>query len=587
MVKRRGINFSHGAALFAIASIFVIVGARWIWVYRHGRLLDIDEAGYLGIALNDYSAFVRGGLIGWLSALEAPGIQAPLTTAVASLIFVLAGPHVIAGFFVPLSAALGCIVLTYFLGKSVSCPRVGLLASILVASCPVILNFSRSFQFSMSATFIMTLCLFAIVKSERFQNAGWTTVFGLSLGFLPLARTMTIAFVPGVAMAAFLYVIGEPSRRLQSLLMLAGALLLAGVTTATWLAPHVKDVFEYLYKFGYGAQAAEYGAEQSKFGPDAWLGMLDGLTNEVFLPHFLVILLGGLAMCVIALRDSLKSSNADFFHKVIRSPTIPIIIVVMETLLALTSTRNSGSAFFAPIIPALMVAAVWAGLRVSHCRWYRLTLTVFVISVGVVASAPLLDLHTPVSPPWTADVPILGRVIVTDGRGTLQRYEGEVVGGAGCDACSKLASVTEPMDQALQQEWFNVSKRTADMINHRSGANAVVAWGFRHRLYNVNTVNLQELLSKGIPFWGRQIEPTVTGESLEGYLWWMTREVMDACVLLTSDTIVDGDFLPAVNRAFMHEAAEEVGLVQEQHLSTPDGQTVTLWKHKIDPPNCR
>lgn len=585
MMKRRGMGSFHGITLFALSSIFFMVGARWIWVYRHGQLLDIDEAGYLGIALNDYGGFVHGGLVGWLSVVEAPSIQAPLTTAVASLIFVFTGPHVVAGFSVPLLAGLGCIVVTYFLGKSVSCPRVGLLASTLVASCPVIVNFSRSFHFAIPATFVMTLCLFAMCKSARFEKAGWAMLFGLSLGLLPLARTITIAFIPGVVAGAFVYVIAEPSRRHQRLLMLSGSLLLAVLTAATWLVPNEKGVFDYLFSFGYGTRAVEFGGKHSTFGPDAWLASLQALCNiDVYLPHLLVILLGGLAMFVIGFRELLKSMNAEFLREIIQSPMLPIVVIIAEALLALTSSRNKGSAFFAPIVPALMVTAVWACLQVSRYRYYRLMLTGFLIGVAIVAGTPLLDLRTPISRPWVADVPILGRVPVTDGRGTLQTYV-----AAGCeqtDCPQKLANVTEPLDPVSGRAWINVIERTAAMINQTNGANAVVVWGFRHRLYNVNTVNLLQLLSKGTQFDGRQIEPIVIGESLDGYLSWITREVVDACVLLTSDKTVY-DFLPAVNRAFMYEAAEKVGLVPDQQLSTPDGQTVTLWKHKIAPPNCR
>jgi 4-amino-4-deoxy-L-arabinose transferase-like glycosyltransferase len=587
-MRAHRINSLHGKALFAVASIFLIVGARWIWVYRHGQLLDIDEAGYLGFALNDYGGFIRGGLTGWLSAIAVPSIQAPMTTVVTSLIFIFTGPKVIAGFSVPLLAGLGCVIATYFLGKSVSYPRVGLLASILVASCPVIVNFSRTFQFSMPATLMMTLGLITMIKSERFKKAGWAILFGLSLGLMPLARTMTIAFIPGMAAGAFVYTIAEPSRRLQRVLMLSSSLVIAACTTATWLVPNGKYVFEYLFNFGYGSQASEYGAEQSKFGPDAWLAMLGHLcNNEVYLPHFFVLLLGALSIFIVATLDSLKSMNGDFFYKIIQSSKLPVVIVIAEALLVLTSTRNKGTAFFAPIVPAMMVTAVWACLRVSHYRWYRFAVTGLLIGVVIVAGTPLLDLRTPISSPVYANAPILGRVLVTDGRGTLQRYLGQAVHGPDCESCSGQMSITEPMVPVSQRDWINISERTAAMIHRTSGINAVVAWGFRHHLYNVNTVNLQALLSSGSPFGGRQIEPTVTGESVDGYMSWMTQDVVDACVLLTSDKIVKGDFLPVVNRAFMHEAAEKAGLIPDQQLSTPDGQTVTIWKHKVNPPNCR
>ena len=182
--------------------------------------MDIDEAGYLSIALNDYGCLVHTGLLGWLSAIEVRNIQPPLTMALASLVFVFTGPHVIAGFVVPLLAGACCIVTTYFLGKSVSCPQVGMLASVLIASCPVIINYSRSFNFALIATLVMTLCLLALVRSDRFDKANWVGLFGLTLGLLPLARTMTVAFIPGIVAGAFVHVIVEPGHLLRRVLML-------------------------------------------------------------------------------------------------------------------------------------------------------------------------------------------------------------------------------------------------------------------------------------------------------------------------------------------------------------------------------
>jgi cbb3-type cytochrome oxidase subunit 3 len=80
-VHGSGLRSSYAVALLVLTLFFFVVGARWIWIYRQGQPFDIDEAGYLGIALVDYHALVRAGIVGWLSAVEAPSDLAPLTTA--------------------------------------------------------------------------------------------------------------------------------------------------------------------------------------------------------------------------------------------------------------------------------------------------------------------------------------------------------------------------------------------------------------------------------------------------------------------------------------------------------------------------
>jgi 4-amino-4-deoxy-L-arabinose transferase-like glycosyltransferase len=577
-VRREKLTSSYGPALLALVLFFFFVGARWIWVYRRGQPLDVDEAGYLGLALINHYALVRGGVIGWLFAIEAPGVHAPLTTALASLLFYFTGPRVIVGFAVPLLAGTGCILATYYLGKSVGSRQIGLAASLLVASCPIILNYSRSFHFSLPATLVLTITLLALVNSNRFERTGWAVLFGLGLGLLPLARTMTIAFIPGVVAGAFMYTIAGPLHRLQRLLLLSASLVLAVLTAATWLGPNGSLVFHYLFSFGYGNRAVEYGPEHSAFSLAAWLTMLSVVCSNIYLPHLLVMVTGGVAILFATCSEALQTQKVDFLQRVLRSRMLPILIVIAEALLALTSSRNTGSAFFAPIVPPLLVVTAWAFFKISSRQYYRLTLALLLAAVAIVSTTPLVDLRTPLSPPWSADVPILGNVTVTDGRGTLQKYEAAGRFGPG--------NVAEPISSAMGKAWLHLDTKTANIIAHLNGPTAVMAFAFRHHLYNVNSLNLQHLLRTGLQFPARQVEPTLTGESIEGYLSWLAREGADACVLLTSDR-AGGDFPPAINRTYMRQAAEQSGFIPVQQWPTPDGQTITLWNHGAAPPNCR
>ena len=219
--------------LLIVVLLFIAINARWLWVYRHGLTLDIDEAGYVCFAVIDYYGLLYGGLHGWIAAIEMPSIQAPLTTALASLVFALVGPHVSACFVVPLAVGAGCIIAAYLLGQAVGAPRVGLVASMLTASCPSIIKFTDSFHFAMPATLVTTMALVAILRSRRFHDIGWSLVFGLCLGLMPLARTMTIAFMPGVVLAALAAVAVDPTQRGRRLSMLAGSLVLALIVSAT------------------------------------------------------------------------------------------------------------------------------------------------------------------------------------------------------------------------------------------------------------------------------------------------------------------------------------------------------------------
>lgn len=566
----------YGLALFALVLIFLAVNARWIWTYRNGQPLDIDEAGYLDIALNDYNNFLRAGLHGWWSAVEGPSIQAPLTTLVASWVFALTGPHLVAGFLVPLACGAGCVLATYFLGKSVASQQVGLFAAILVACCPMILNYSRSFHFALPATLVMTAALLALIRSERFERMRWLLTFGVCLGLMPLARTMTIAFVPGVVAGAFVYAIAEPRHRLRRFLLLLLSLAIAAAVAATWFLPHGKYVFSYLLSFGYGAQAVEYGPAQSRFGFDAWLNTLRNLLNGVYFPYLVVMLAGAAAVIAVTFREALLARPADFLLRVLRSRKLPIIVAFAEALLALTSTRNRGSAFSAPIVPAILVIVVWAFLSISESRRYRRVVEGLFAAVAIFASVPLVDLRTPLASPWFAGLPLLGDSTISDGRGTLQQYE--------ADSTSSRAA--EPIGQDLGAKWIEASDEAVRTINSLFNPTAIVAFGVRNLLFNVNTVGLQELLDTGVQLGERQIEPTLTGDTVDGYLSWLIREGTDACILITSDKVTLNDFPPVIVTANMREAAQRAGFVPDRQLQLPDGQNIIFWKHRETPSDC-
>src|ERR1051326_1234428 len=547
---------------FALASLWCGINARWIWLYRRGQPFDIDEAGYLAIALNDYHALVDQGFLHWVSVVLAPSKHAPLTAAAASLLFYGSGPHLIVGFVVPLLAGTCSIVGTYFLGRAVASRSVALAATVLVASCPVVLSYSRSFHFSMLATLVMTLLLIALVKSNRFDRIGWSAIFGVGLGLMPLARTMTIAFVPGVLVAAVVYAVAEPIDRRRRLLVLSGSVFLAVIIATTWLGPNGNLVFRYLFSFGYGQRAAEYGPEVSPLGVEALLQMLRAFCNhDVYLPHLLVILGGG-AATVVATAITFRRQGASCLRRLIRSPMLPVVIVIAEALVALTFARNQGgSAFFAPLLPVLLVVSVRGFGRISSRRQYRRILLACLGALAVTTGVPFIDLDTVAAAPRSAIVPALGLVTMTNGRGTLQ-----ATAAAGALAAPDAAEVSP---RAVGNAWIRLDKDTAAAIAGIYGDDAVVAFGFRHRLYNVNSVNVQHLLDGSIGFGLIQVEPTVTGDSVEAYVSGLVSDAANACVLVTADP-ARGQLEPVVNPVYMREAAERAAFVpirSEEHTS--------------------
>ncbi len=568
------------ASLACLVLVFVLVNARWIWLFRLGQPLDIDESAYLSIAVTDYYGLQAGGLLGWLRVLEAPSVPAPLTTALASLVYGLVGPHVAAAFVVTVAAGAATILATYFLARRFASPAAALAASALVASCPIVVNFSRSFDFAMPATAVMTIGLLSLVRSEGFSRLRWACAFGICLGLLPLARTMTIAFVPGLVLAAVIAAIAAERRRARRLAVLCGALLLAGATAGSWLVPNGRYVFHYLFSFGYGARATEFGPGLSFFSLDAWYYTARGLIiSYIYLPHAFVLLAGLVGLPFLLALEVKRRGRAMALRAAWRSPALPVAICIAEVLAALTSSQNKGSAFIAPIVPAMLVLAVWIITRLSAWRGGRRLIGTGCVAICVFAAVPLIDLSWATARPRIVVLPGRDSFVLADGRGTMQLYE-RAAGFGTADAVQMLTP-------AEGRAWNGLTATTAATLRRVGAETATVAFGFRHVLYNVNSIRLQMLLAgRAVPAGLVQVEPVVTGDTVPGYVAWLTTgEAAQACFLLTLSG-EGGVFPPPVSNDTIVEAARQAGFLPLRDWPTPDRRTVTLFGRRDGHPPC-
>jgi 4-amino-4-deoxy-L-arabinose transferase-like glycosyltransferase len=554
---------------------FVVMNLRWISLFRQGQPLDIDEAGYLSIAFSNYLSLLHEGFFGWIAAIESSGFQAPLTTALSSLIFSITKPEIFYGFFVPLFAGSITIISTYLLGSSLASTSVGVICAVLVASTPIIVNYARSFHFALPATAIFTLALVAILRSHRFTYFGWSSIFGICVGLLPLARTMTLAFLPGLLMAAFWVALWGGQRKRSSVLLL-WALLIGLLTALTWYGKNGSAVFQYLFHFGYGSRAVEFGQKSSLLNFSDWLDMARTFIAYVYLPHFCILMFGLAALFFVGGRK-LATTDRTSWWELVQSRPLPILICVAEAVLALISSRNKGSAFIAPIVPAAITLAVFSIYMIKNNAIYHRIGAAIACLVATFALTPLIDLRWPTARPISFDFSNSGPMIVSDGRGTIQLYE----------AAAGFASLNpaEPIGQAAGFEWVKVSETAAIAIERQGGQSLITAFGFRHYMYNVNTVNLQHLQAFSSSLDLRQVEPIITGANIAGYVSWLTEgDARQVCLLLT----YSGDqkqFVPVVRSSDMQSAAQLSNFVPVDRWTLPDSENVTLWRRSRE--NCK
>ncbi len=175
----------------------VAMNVWWIATYRHGYPLTIDESGYIAFALEDHFALQSGGLHGWWDAVQGHAPYAPLVPAVTSLAFVfktgvLEGFGVLIGFLALLGLA------SFGIGERLAGPRLGALAAMVVVTTPGAFLFTREYVFAIAVAALLAGAVYALLRSDGLRSSPWAIACGVALGLMLLARTMTIAFLPGV-----------------------------------------------------------------------------------------------------------------------------------------------------------------------------------------------------------------------------------------------------------------------------------------------------------------------------------------------------------------------------------------------------
>jgi len=542
-----------------IAGVFLWVGARWILDRRVGGLLDVDESSYFSMAIVDYIELSRNGILPWLTSI-AGRIHAPLTTTVATLVYAATGPELHYGFFIPLTFGAVTVLAVYLLVAAISGPYAGLSAAALTATIPLLISYSRHFHFAVPATAMLALALLAAVKSERFSRTGWSLAFGVFLGLVPLARTMAIAFIPGVLLGAVLGIAASDGVA-RRLLRLAGGLALALLTAATWLAFAFEGVAGYLIGWGYGARALDYGQAVMLFSMATVQRALSLVTTALFLPHYAVILAGLAAGLVVVLR-AWRQQGFGAIRAAARSPLLMLALTVLCGLTALVSSPNTGTAFVLPLLPPLIALAVCLAWSASSAWVFRAAVFIVCMSVAAGVAAPYFDTHT--IQEKVSVVPVIGFIPIYSTKGQIDVY-------------IDSSSAKDGRDKAVAARWLGLIGRINAAIS-RQADGAATAVGFKHDILNPSALGFDYLLTTQRQREFTPPDPVASGNTVQGYRDWLTAGAAKHVVFVLTSRGTEGEYAPFVDVEAVEQAARELGFQAIDTWSMPNGRPVTLWR---------
>jgi hypothetical protein len=555
-----------------IVCVTIVLHVVWLVRFRRGYVTEWDESGYLQFSLSNFDALHDEGLWTFAKTVGGRGTFGPLLPFVTSLAYPIVGRGIFGSLLVlPLFFA-GLVGVAFGLARQFVRNSWAVVAALAVAAIPAVVDYTRLFHFALPTTACMTAALWALVRSEGFRRAGWAVAFGLFVALTLLARTMTVAYMPGLALAAatpFLLPGPQLRIRLRNLAISAGTI---GLVAGPWYLRNARSVYDLLLGSGYGEGATPFGHHYPVASWGYWTKELRLDLSYLGLPLAGALLLFfGVALAFLVARHP-RLIRAGLPRSTRAAGVLALVLVVLEGYLVLTSSRNEGTGFALPWLPALVVLAVTAAASVP-ARTVRVALAgvLVVVSFGAIVSKS--GWVEPLAKVRTASVPGFGRVIVTDGRGLIQRE----VAGDGYD----IGPVTQPLP-ALHRRWLPLARDVVGWSLRRAeqqGEPLSLTLGFDDRIFGNSRLILAAQL------WFHQYLPVhylrsfTDGDTVASY----RRQLL---LPSPKNALITGEPPPSgstITRRKVEVAARSLGFTPVKSFTLPDGRTIRIWWRERGP----
>jgi 4-amino-4-deoxy-L-arabinose transferase-like glycosyltransferase len=469
---------------------------------------------------------------------------------------------VLLGFLVLLVAAVYGIV------ERLAGPRLGALAALVTATSPGVVLFSREYVFALPAAALLACAVYALIRSEGLRRTRWAVLTGVALGLMVLTRTVTVAFVPGVALAAVVALVARgPEGRRRAVANLALAALAMVAVAATWYWRNLQPVTDYLTSVGYGRGSGAYGEQHPLLSWSRWTTVAEHLGREsLHLWLFAALTVGAVGAAFLAVRRVLPSEHRRATAAALaRSDSLTVAIVLAAGYAALSSSRNPGYGFTVPLVALLVtLALLWA----RELPALRLPLAALLVAVAVFNVASHSGVSSALAEPRTVSVPAIGDMPATDGQPLAVGYVRRQLAGP--------ATEFAPPDK----EWLPFDRRLARFFldyADSKGRVPVVAFASRNRLVNTNSVGLAARL-----WWGReiafaQLDAAGGGDRMDAYARYLSDPAHGLPNMLVTADVARGDFEPLVTQARAEAAARSLGFSRVATMTQPDGRLLHVW----------
>ncbi len=577
------------AGVWVLAAFLAVVAIQhvlWLEHFRSGLPLDIDESGYLAFAFDDLHGWAHSGVEGLYQAVVGQRQFGPLVPLTTTPILGVVGAQPVGAMTVQLGYLAVLAFSTLGLARALVSARMALLLAMVTVALPGVLDYSRTFHLVIASTALLIASVWALVRSNGLQHRRWVIAAGVFTGLMLLARTMTVAFVPGLAISAIVAVWTRPryerSRSAVNLLLGAGTgLIVAG----WWYLPNLSVIFGYLTAYGYGGPSRSYAATRgSALSPEFWLVRLEQLVNQgVYLGVALVIAVTFLLAIVGAARrraggvdrhsPSRSTGTRSWTRPMVAflaTPTATITIIVVISYLVLTSSKTSGTGFLVPLVP--LIVLMWGcALQVIPWRGVRAALVgALVVAVSLTAVSKV-TVGGPLAGPRCVSVPALGCLRVLDGRGVAQQQP-----------FARAWATADPARarRGAPGEWVTVTAVTASFLidfAHQRGVEPVVFFASRDPLFNTNSVGLAGRMSQDQAIAMGQLLAERGVDPLRNARRHLRDPRFGWPNLLLTVAPGPFEFRPSIDQSATERAARDLGFRLVRRVRLPDGRTARVF----------
>lgn len=255
-------KLGRGAVLAFFAGVLICsLIANVIWLERHWMTFPPpwDQAFYLYMGLRYLHALVDDGPVASLREfIHVSTYAAPLYPLTALPLYLLFGPSRLLAYLTNV-AYLGLLLAgIYLLGVYLYGRSAGLLAASIAATFPATVNYSRDYLLEFPATAIVTIGLYAMLRSEAFRRRPWCLAFGVFAGLSVLTKTMVAIFFIGPVLFVLVSLAWRQRLTFATLKNFLLALGTGILVAAVWWGPNLRTAFGYLIYYGFQAGSVPY-----------------------------------------------------------------------------------------------------------------------------------------------------------------------------------------------------------------------------------------------------------------------------------------------------------------------------------------